>query len=261
MDIYSDTYIASFDIGDVNFSVYIEKCDTQQLIDLQTTRELDIPSRIDKACMIGERVYTEVINLRECTKEDKKKQKSYHTLSTRKNIIEYLNSLRFILNKCDYVIVEQQYMNLGQPRGIRKSHIEANFKAIKISEDVLMWFLISFPQKHVELYSSHNKTRVLGAPAYVKSKNDRKKWCVEFTERMYKNREDSGMKEFYDICFKEKGRQKSQKRFEKYISSLKTKDKDVQILVELFLYNRQKLDDISDSFCQCQAFKIAKLVM
>lgn len=84
-----------------------------------------------------------------------------------RNLHSYLESWEMVWDKADVILVEQQ-MSTG------KIH---NIKAIKISQHILAYFLIRFPQKKLVEYGATFKTSLFGV--HFKIKADRKKWSVE----------------------------------------------------------------------------------
>ena len=264
--IFGTFRIASFDIGDVNFGTYVEKCPLDKIQDLydryhalpkKFQRRIKGPmnphirSILDETFLCGQREFTEVANLRG------EQPTPQLTMQTRRNLIDYLDSRREQWEGCDVVVIEQQYLSFA---GRGKKSVEANFKAIKISEDVAMWFLINYPDAEVMLFSSANKTHMLGAPVTIKTKPQRKKWCEELAKKIYFNREDEGMMELYGIIDQEFRKRRSAKKTEDILSSLKCVDPDIRCLARQYLEDRQKLDDISDAMAQCQAFKMRHLI-
>jgi len=254
-EIVGDIYIASFDIGDINFAIYIESFDIIQLKELnkkyKKNERWNNKTFIDEVCMNGKRIYTEVKNLRGDVKDKNL------TNRTRINLFEYLDSLSNLLRKVDIILVENQYQRIIG-RGMKR-RVEANMKAIKISECVMTYFLLRYPEKHIELFQSSNKTHTLGAPKSIKTKPERKKWCTIFAEDVYNLRDDKGMKLLYKIISENFNKKRDLKKTEIILKNIKNKEIDILILLKLYLNEKQKLDDISDCLCQAQAYKIKLL--
>jgi hypothetical protein len=77
---------------------------------------------------------------------------------------------------CDTILVEQQ-MSTGRV---------CNIRAIKISQHVLAYFMIRFPEKKIMEYSPRHKTEGFGQKKMMK-KTDRKKWAVAKTMELLRD--------------------------------------------------------------------------
>lgn len=259
--------IASFDIGDVNFGTYVERCSTEKIQELydryhslpkmyqrkvKGAMNPHIKKIIEDVYLCGTREFTEVANIRG------DQPSSQLTMQTRRNLIDYLEERRRYWDGCDVVVIEQQYLSFAG-KGLKKK-VEANFKAIKLSEDVAMWFLINYPDAEVMLFGSVNKTHLLGAPPSIKTKPQRKKWCEEIAREIYFQREDKGMMELYGIIDQEFRKRRSDAKTKSILEGMKCEEEDILCLTKQYLIDRQKLDDVSDACMQCQAFKMRHLV-
>lgn len=193
----SEIQIASFDIGIKNFAYYIEKCD---------------PTALKENVYDGCVVEMNVVDLTSVCENDD---------TVRQALISTLNSLKEKLMSVSTVLLEQQYFNT-YVKNRKRSGTQANIKAIKICENVAMWFNMTFPEKKVVIFPSFNKTRSLGAPPDL-TKPQRKKWTVEKMFEILDARKDAMSIEFL----------RKKKKMEK-----------------------QKLDDIADAMMQCQAYKL-----
>ena len=116
-------------------------------------------------------------------------------INTRKNLILHLNEHKNLWDCCSVILIEQQYT--------RRS--SSNITALKIAEDVIIWFLIEYPETEIISFSPKHKTSyLLGAPKKM-TYHQRKKWSVSkalslFNEKGY----DVGLINQYkkkdDIC-------------------------------------------------------------
>lgn len=230
--------IASIDIGRKNFAQYFEKVDIKQLyllrdyydrIPKDKRRKVKGPvssemeALINFTCLSGKRICMGVYDL--CPPTTKKGDPPY-CMETRKNVIAHLEKYRKKWDSCDIIIVEQQFHS-----SFGKGSSQSNIKAIKVGEGVLMWFMINYGDKIrdnskvIEYFGSPYKTQILGAPEKMK-KPQRKAWSVKKANEICTNRGDL-----------------------KGLAKLKKKKS-----------TGQKLDDVSDTIIQLQAYKIKKLI-
>lgn len=199
--------VLSFDIGIKNFAQYIETYNDDELL------KCDAVSKVMNVGVCNH------ISVHDLVAEYDVPDKEF-TTDSRKAIISHLDSFEAMFRDVDTVLIEQQYFNTYS-FGKKKKGGEANVKAIKIAEDVLMWFLIKFPSKKIIVFPSVNKTQLLGAPLKL-TKPQRKKWSTDTAMAVFQNRGDISTVEFL----------KREKKVRK-----------------------QKLDDMCDAMMQCQAYK------
>lgn len=254
--------IASIDIGKKNFSQYIQDTDIETLQKLKNEyRKLpkclqrktsgnmnkSVENILKQIFLSGTRIQTGVYDLRADKTSD------VFDVETRKNIISHLNSFYDVWKTCDVILIEQQFFRTfnGRRRGGGSS---ANVDAIKIAEAVFTWFLIKFPDKELTYFSSTLKTQVLGAP-YKLTKIQRKKWAEEKCKEIYQLRNDEMMINIFELSKDVKGkRMNSETKIQKYMEQFSDSTDDVKYLAEKIIREKQKLDDVSDTLVQCQAY-------
>lgn len=251
-----DFYIASFDVGKKNFAQYAEKCELEDIENLHKNhKNISNKDLIEKVYLSGERVQIGVYDLRDDSSSN------LLDLQTRKNIISHLESFSWLWEKCNIIIIEQQYFNTWNPKGRKKAGSQANVDAIKIAEGLFMWFLSNYPLKIVEYFGSQNKTQILGAEKGL-NKNKRKEWAKNKCREVFTLRGDEEMEELFklqDRIFNK--RLNTEEKIIGYIDSYPLNlTEDLNLLVNSVVRNRQKLDDIGDAFLQAQAYKLKKLI-
>ncbi len=263
--------IASFDIGKKNFAQYIEDFSMDTMNKLKNEYQ-SLPKKFQrrvKGCMSsnienilkeifkdGKRIYTGVYDLRSESIISSSKSVD---IQTRKNLFSHLEKFKWLWDTCDSFIIEQQYFRTFAS-GKRKGGTEANVDAIKMGECTLAWFLINYSSKNIEYFGSQFKTQILGAPL-KQTKPQRKNWAIEMTYEIYKTRNDEGALELFDLVKKVKSKRiNTEEKVKEYMDTVKSKDKDVLYLSERIIRYRQKLDDISDTCIQLQAYKYRNYV-
>ena len=199
--------IASIDIGKRNFAQYIEEFNVDELEELNRQYNLlptnlqrrakgvmndEIINLLQKVCLNGTRLQTGVYDL---TANDD----DVLDMQTRRNILGHLETYREWWDKCDKIIIEQQYFR-GHPQrnGRRGGGTEANVDAIKIGELVLGWFIAMYPNLDINYFSSMYKTQILGAPDNL-DKSGRKNWATDKAEAIYRARDDTDMIDLYNL--------------------------------------------------------------
>jgi hypothetical protein len=227
--------IASFDVGRKNFAQYVEKVPVKKIRQLRSEyaslpyQERRRVKGYMSKCMekilndvtnCGERLEMGVYDL--CTTSDPDPP---YDMGTRWSLVRHLESFRHIWDQCDVFLIEQQYFSTFTPKGRKQKGTEANVKAIKVGEGVLMWFMIHYPDREVLYFGSQFKTQILGAPASL-TKSQRKSWSIKKAKEIFEKRGDADALEQFR----------------------KTKK------------SGQKLDDVSDALTQCQAYKFRCLV-
>lgn len=176
-------YLVSFDIGLRTCSVACEEytgdlgvapevCYTKTLEATEEMREF-----IKK---VGER--GRVVHLEKRDLGDKKAFFADHAF---KNLYKWCRDLHEHLQRADLVLIEQQ--------------MKCNNIALALMYHLQAFLLITYENKHVRLYPSKNKTRVLGAPLKVENdkgkvvkvtKYQRKKWSTQCADDLLKRRGD-----------------------------------------------------------------------
>ncbi len=267
--------IASFDIGKVNFGQYVEEFDLDSLISL--SQEYDsLPKELQKKVMnnsndkidkILEKVYENGKRLN-IGIYDLRTDKNSKTLDidTRKNFVIHLNKYKYLWDKCDVFLIEQQFFkNVKRPfgKGRTNNTAEANVDAIKLSECLAFWFLDKYPDKEVIFFPSHFKTKILGAPLDM-TKPQRKNWAIKKMEYIFRNnRDDEDMVKLFDLkdrIFKK--RITTEKHVEKFLATFDPISEDIYDFGPKLvnIKKRQKLDDAADPVVQLQAYKFRKFV-
>lgn len=226
------TYIASFDIGKVNFAFYVEEVDTRELEVMTTipknrryksdgTPTEDFERLISSIYLTGNTILYKNLNLTEGTEKSKYLDpKIYH------NMIKELDKYRDIFEKCSIIVIEQQ-MSFKNAQ---------NTMALKLAQHCHSYFVFRYPitevdniifddSKEVVEFPAYYKTQVLGAPKKAgksMTKPERKKWATE-----------------------------------KAIDILMQRG-DVETLEELT--TSRKKDDLADTLIQLQSFKFLRFV-
>lgn len=260
--------ITSFDIGSVNFAYYSELVNLCKFNKLRKKYvALKNPQKksqhnffVNKVCKIGKRVSTGVISLSDIilcndTTSDEKFmcKKGVYSEESRRKLLQYLNSNEGMWNESGAIVIEQQFFaTFGH-----KKLVQVNMNAIKIAEDVMMYFMIKFPDKLVCIFSAALKTSVLCCPKKL-SKIQRKKWACEKSYEIYTKRSDKEAQYAYELCEKVKRKRKLDGFINEYENFVK--DKDILKLCEKIVKEKQKLDDTSDALVQLQAFKFKKML-
>jgi len=229
--------IASFDIGKRNFAHYIEDRDFKELLKMKGKQ---IKNDFLKG---GKTIELDVVNL--CEKKNR------YNDSIRRNMIQYLDSKYEIFSTVDIFVIEQQFFSSFG----RKKTAQANVDAIKIGECVSTYFTLNFPDAEVVTFSSTFKTQSLNAPKKM-NKIQRKKWAVDKAKEIFRSRGETDMCNIYDYI-----EDNFKKRCDpiKIQAQLKTISDGYQEFAKKVLVGKQKLDDISDSMLQCQAYLMSIL--
>jgi len=262
--------IASFDIGKKNFSQYAQDTDLDLIIKLQNKYKSlpknkqrrvkgdmnsDIEDILKQIYLAGTQIHMGVYDFRLHKDSDKL------DMPTRKNLLIHLNRYRRLWKTCDVIVIEQQYYRTFNPKKKgRNKGTEANVDAIKIGEATLMWFLDKYPQKEIMYFGSQFKTQILGAP-WGLTKSQRKNWAIEKTREIANLRNDTEMIEIFNLkdrIFRK--RLTKEDKIQEFIDSYPGTKKYTKKLAVRMVRERQKLDDVSDSCVQAQAFIFKYLV-
>lgn len=102
------------------------------------------------------------------------------------NICQVLDTYSSLWEHVQYFIIEQQMQFKNNN----------NIKALKIAQHIYSYFLIHYPQKHIQEYCAYYKTRVLGAPLRLK-KHERKKWAIVKTHEILQLKNQSQLLDDY----------------------------------------------------------------
>ena len=220
-------WIASFDIGKVNFAFYIEEINPNNLKNICTipkhkrynsdgTPTNDFENIIDQVCSEGQVILFSNNNItKNCDK------KAYFDPEILHNLTELLDEYSSFWDNCTIFVIERQ-MSFGR---------KFNTMALKIAQHCCSYFLLKYGRsKTIVDFPAYHKTQLLGAEKILKKpkkgklsyktidKTARKKWCIEKA------------------------------------SDILTQRNDIESLSEIM--NQKKCDDICDCICQLQAYKI-----
>lgn len=236
-----DLRIVSFDIGTINFAQSIEVCDSKKLEEL-SEEYYNLSKRLQRRVRgvmtpeiksIYERMFKTskiidcgVYNFKSKIEEsdsDDTKSKSL-SLSIRRELFKHCESFKKEFAKCDIAVIEQQFFSSAPFNRFRRGG-GANINAIKLAECLTSWLMINLPNIEIFHFPSPFKTQMLGAPDKMK-KPDRKKWAVQKAMEICNIRGDK-------ITLQKLQPPEKRKRG----------------------VRRQKMDDISDTIIQCQAYK------
>lgn len=267
--------IASFDIGKKNFAHYVEDIDVSEIEHLKKcyfsaksgraamvkTRTPEYRRFLDSVYLTGRRVHTGVYDLRNERKEDVLDNE------TRKNIINHLKHFRWLWDRCDVFVIEQQFFRPSGRGGRNLNGSQANVDALRISELLIGWLLNEYPERDHMFFGSTNKTQLLGAPPKL-GRKEVKKFCIEQAELLYVLRKDVSVNELFELQKAVKGKRlNTPAKKEAFIRDVcpssfseKSKVDGVQDMA-VKIVGRQKLDDICDACSQLQAFKIKTYIL
>lgn len=228
--------VLSVDIGVHNTAFFLEEFDEKDINEIIKKNNLSKSEKrydqngctigtykkiVDEICQIGDCIFVEKINLSE-------KKGAIFDLQTFINFTYFLDKNKNIMDTVEVVVIEQQ--------------LKTNPMAQRVEQHCISWFTYNYlDSKEIIIFSPRNKYLMLGMPKNVFdekkkivrkiSKNERKKWACEYTLSILTNKK-----------INEK---------EGIINSKK--------LVEyIFEKNSDKKDDISDTICQLNAYKIKK---
>lgn len=165
--------------------------------------------------------------------------------NSRFNLHKLLLKYKWLWDTVDILIIEEQFINLMSSKSRQQG--TANIQAIKIAECIYMWFITNYnnideecKNIKIEYFCSKYKTQLLGAPFLIEKKS-RKTGKIEMTKMTKYDRKKWSV--------------------EKTISILKDRN-DLEFIKELTASKvaKQKLDDISDCLIQLQAWKLKKII-
>ncbi len=230
-------WVASFDIGKVNFAFYIEEIELGEFKNIKNIAKAKrynengtctegFENIMQKVYKNGKRILLKNFNL--TSNVDKKK---YFDLEICYNLIDYLDLYSEYWDNVSYFIIEQQ-MSFGR---------KTNTMALKIGQHCASYFMFKYGRfRKVVEFPSYHKTQVLGAEKQLKDSSSkkttkkvmRKKWTLEKYAR-------------------------KKWAIEKAKSILELRE-DHETLESLT--KSRKKDDISDVICQLQAWKYLKFI-
>lgn len=273
--------IASFDIGKHNFAIYIEKYSIDKLNEIKENKQKYTRKEcIEQVCMLGRMklfkcvslIYDEPIETYLTTKQ---KGKTYLSHLHFKNMYKFLDTIEY-LKKVDQVIIEEQ--------------VKYNKDCIKLAQHCYSYFMMKYPKVLVEYVPAEYKTTKLGVPTqrttkylkvedtdfsiitlrafplgklrdYVKKnaiKIEYKKYTGKgkYLRNAIKMQLIKAIQKFNNISDTKGGIEKSIKTWSidhaRKIFELR-KDKKALEIMKMY---KSKCDDISDTFNQCQGFKM-----
>jgi hypothetical protein len=219
-------WIASFDIGSVNFAFYIEEIDITKLKEIKNISKLkrynpngtctnDFLEIIKKNYKNGKKILFKKFNLTENVNK-----KKYFDIELCHNMNDLLDTFKEYWNNVSYFIVEQQ-MSFGKKN---------NTKALKLAQNCESYFMFHYGRfKKIIEFPAYHKTQILGCEKIQKKtktgkinyknidQRERKKWAIEEGISVFIERDD------------------------------------FETITEISSY--KKLDDIYDCVIQLQAFK------
>lgn len=173
----------SIDIGEKNFTIYIESFDKEKLHKVgkipkknryksDWTPTPQFNKELKKIYKNGKRIFIDKVNI-----QGKSDNESFHNLTV------YLNSKKKFFDDCDGILIEEQLKRA--PFNVK---LEQHVKSYFIFNYGLKKVIISFPSKY--------KTKLLGMEKYQKGmkaaqkKKMRKDWACEKAKEIYNLRED-----------------------------------------------------------------------
>ena len=220
-------WIASFDIGHINFAFYVEEMDQNKLSKIKNIKEdrynedgtptVEMTKILNEIYKNGKTVIYKNSNIsNNCVKGKQLDTETFY------NMFDLLDKYSEYWDKCCYFIVEKQ-MDFGK--------MKRNPKALKLGHYCQSYFVFRYGRfKEVIEFPAYHKTQVLGCQKIKGkkykngkykwtsiSKPERKKWSIVKATEILDNRGEKNI-----------------------IDNIKTK---------------AKKDDISDCICQLEAFK------
>lgn len=232
----STIWLASFDIGKKNFAFCIEEVDIKMLESIQNIPSYDRYSAdytmtpemkkiMDTVFRSGKILIYKNTDI--SSVKNNAKSKSYFDYEYCHNMTDLLNSYTRYWDMCSGFIIEEQM-------GFRKRY---NSMALKLGQHCFSYFAVCYGRfKPITVFPSYHKTTILGAPrtkvltktGKVKWKTlgdtQRKKWSIEIAKNILTLRNDVDTLSMYNH----------------------TRKKGVR---------KPKMDDVSDTLLQLQAFK------
>lgn len=225
-------WVASFDIGKLNFAFYIEEFDEEQLKSLEDVGKNE-RYNIDGSCtekfgfllekiyLNGKKIVLCNYDLTENTNKDK-----YYDKDICYNMNQVLEEYRDYWDKVSFVIVEQQ-MAFGR---------KVNTMALKLGQNCQSYFMFNYSKDEIQIveFPAYHKTQVLGAK---KIESVTKKGKKTYKVMGDKERKVWSVKEGY------------------YLLALR---EDYETMNEILAM--KKKDDVNDVILQLQAYKYLTFV-
>ena len=232
--------VLSVDIGVHNTAFYLEEFDENEVKNVIKKHNMSKSEKrydqngcltgtykkiVDELCQIGECIFVEKLNL------SNKKGVAFD-LQIFINLTYFLDTHKHIMKTVDTVVIEQQ--------------LKTNPMAQRVEQHCISWFTFNYlDSKEIIVFPSRNKYLMLGLPKTTfdekkkivrkLTKNERKKWACDYT---------------FSILTNKKTVQVDKKNG--------TIINCEQLLEYIFQKNSDKKDDISDTICQLNAYKIKK---
>lgn len=239
--------IGSFDIGVKSFAQSILTVDTTLFNALIERQEVPSLESLYRCCR---RVHTVVLDLR-ADPEDASK----YTPEARQALLTHLHDMEPYWATCDLILIEQQMSAIG------KYQSRINFHAIRISETLHTWFMMrdqgrpgQTPLPVLDVPSGW-KTQYLGAPKRL-TYEQRKKWSVENMKVIVRAQEDTEMLTLFEL--QTLMRHRRQQTPEAVHTLLREHGLDptssVYSLAYRMIHDRQKLDDVADTYNQVMGY-------
>jgi hypothetical protein len=169
-------WIASFDIGHVNFAFYVEEFKQKALSEIKNipkevrynqngTPTCAMGKILEKVFLNGKTILHKNCNItKDCIKGKKLDPNVLY------NMIDLLDSYSSYWDKCNYFVVEQQ-MQFGK--------FKINPKALRLGHHCQSYFMFRYGRfKQVVEFPAYHKTQVLGCEKIkgVKYKNGKPRW-------------------------------------------------------------------------------------
>lgn len=201
--------VAIFDVGTRNFAMIIEHISNSALKNLiRLYSKLPEKEKIKEGRQHSSRLQEFLNNYcKECTTEHielydpNQGESNGLTVSTRKNLFDFLETHKESLKNCEYIAIEEQFYN--PKMGI------VNKPALMLGECCYTWILLNIPDVIPMYTPSKYKTALLACPkeSMVEDKDglrtlkkwgkpQRKKWSVEKAKEIYGLRDDQKMLDY-----------------------------------------------------------------
>lgn len=220
-------FVASFDIGKLNFAFYIEEFDEIQLSTLENidktkrynpdgTCTPEFSALLEKIYLNGKKILLCNYDLTENTNKEK-----YYDKDICYNMNEVLESYSEYWDQVSFVIVEQQ-MAFGK---------KVNTMALKLGQNCQSYFMFNYSKEDITIveFPAYHKTQILGAKKEEKVTKTGKKTYKVMGD---KERKTWSVKEGY------------------YLLALR---EDYETMSEI--NGMKKKDDVNDVILQLQAYK------
>jgi hypothetical protein len=218
-------WLASFDIGKINFAFYIEEIDLNSFKNIKNISSLkryntngtptkEFQEILESVCKNGKKILLQKFDL---TSKDVDKDK-YFDFNLCYNMVDVLDKYEEYWENVDIIVVERQM-------SFRK---KVNTMALKLGQHCESYFINKYGrEKKIIEFEAYNKTHVLGA----------EKLLSKTGKKQYKNMGDYARKKW---------------AIEEAFSILSMRD-DYETMSEIG--SIKKKDDLCDTIIQLQAFK------